>query len=284
MSQTAVQGPGWWWSCAPFPQTYIPNIATFPQFSCMEGKTSKPHLESAGCAQDLHVRILQLRAEGSAWSPSDFWLTHTRARAAGIVPVRGWLPARAWQVVWVVTWHTRAVAPSSPALPSWALEHPVPAGTITLPTPEMKMDWSKWSIRSSGPKIKLEIWAQAILAKSSSVQAGHYPVGTLEHLWAYRNPRNKPFMTFLLAQLPFRFYPGGSLPSINTSVICLIKMKSIFDTSPPDPTRYSRVKVVFPPLQREAMLFLALYFQLSWATLTCHFFLLHQYSMLSYPG
>lgn len=80
------------------------------------------------------------------------------------------------------------------------------------------------------------------------------------------------FMTFLLAQLPFLFFPGGSLPSINTSIIFLIKMKSIFDTSPPDPTPYSRVKDAFPPLQWGAMLFLALYFQSSWGTLTYHFF------------
>lgn len=97
-------------------------------------------------------------------------------------------------------------------------------------------------------------------------------MGTLEHLWARRNRRNKIFMIFLLAQLPFLFFPGGSLPSINTSIIFLIKMKSIFHSSPPDPTPYSRVKDVFPPLQCEAMLFLGLYFQSSWAMLTYHFF------------
>lgn len=249
----------------------LPNIATLPKFFCIEGKTSRPHLESSGSAQDLPVRILLLQAKGSAWSPSDFWLIHTS------------------QSSWDCACQELA---ASPSLASWLGGHLAHEGRGTELTGAAQLSargpgpcWQNHSPCSSDEdglvqvehqvfraKNKLEMWAQAILAKSSSVQAGHCPMGTLEHLWAYRNPRNKLFMTFLLAQLPLLFFPGGSLPSINASIICLIKMKSIFDTSPPDPTPYSRVKDVFPPLQREAMLFLALYFQSSWATLTCHFF------------
>lgn len=60
-----------------FPQTYLPNIATFPKPFSIEGKAFKPHLGSADCAQDPHVCVLQLRAKGSVWSPSHFWLIHT---------------------------------------------------------------------------------------------------------------------------------------------------------------------------------------------------------------
>lgn len=99
---------------------------------------------------------------------------HEPEQLGTCLAVRSWLPAPAWQVGWVVTWHRRA--PSSPALPSRASEHRGPAGTITLPAPEMKMDWPKWSIRA---KNKLEIRAQAILAKSCSVHAGRCPMGGL---------------------------------------------------------------------------------------------------------
>lgn len=96
--------------------------------------------------------VLQLQAKGSAWSPSDFWPIH--------------MSQSSWECA------CRELA-ASPSLASWLGGHlahggrgteltsaaqlsvrgPGPCWQNHSPAPAMKMDWSKWSIKSSGPKI-----------------------------------------------------------------------------------------------------------------------------------
>lgn len=134
----------------------------------------------------------------------------------------------------MVTWHMWPMAPNSTALRSWALKDLVPAGKITFPAPSMKMDLSKWSIRSPSPKISWKcelrpLWHPGqVLSRRGRMYLVPWGPQNTSGLAEHRSPQNKTSLTFLLVWLPFLFFPGGFPPYINTSIIFLIKIKSIF--------------------------------------------------------
>lgn len=154
-------------SCPPL-QTYPLNPATFPNLSVEKAKTFGPHRQSAGCAWAVHSiqhsPALQLRGAGtckdSAWSGTQRCVVFIGLLPNARKPARlGTCLPRSWAAsLCLASWldgHLAHVAHGTEfdSTAQLSVRGPGPCWQITLPAPSMKMDWSKWSIRSSSPKI-----------------------------------------------------------------------------------------------------------------------------------